>query len=161
MHLKDIMSHPAITCPVVGTLDGPARLMWEFDCGAVLLTGLDGRLEGIITDRDICIAALMQGKPLHEVPTETAMASRPVMCHVDDAVETAEELMRMQQVRRIPVVDGEGRPVGVVSMNDLARLAARVRRSASDREVLQTLAAICQPRTPARADATPAPISVG
>ena len=146
MHLKEMMSHPVVTCPVISTLDVPARLMWEFDCGVIPLTDDEGRLSGIITDRDICIAALTQGKPLHEIQAAGAMAAHPVVCHTEETVESAESLMKSAQVRRVPVVDGEGRPVGLVSMNDLARLAARAKRSGVDREFVQTMAAICRPR---------------
>ena len=54
--------------------------------------------------------------------------------------------MRDNQIRRLPVLDDSGRPVGVVSMNDLARLASRSKRSGVDREFVETLAATCQPR---------------
>jgi CBS domain-containing protein len=146
MHLKDVMSQPVVTCPVTSTLDVPARLMWEFDCGVIPLTDDEGRLGGIITDRDICIAALTQGKPLHEIPVAGAMAAYAAVCHAEETVEAAERLMKSAQVRRVPVVDGEGRPVGLVSLNDLARLAVHARRSGVDREFVQTMATICRPR---------------
>jgi CBS-domain-containing membrane protein len=60
--------------------------------------------------------------------------------------------MREHQIRRLPVLDAENRLVGVVSMNDLARLASRARKSAVDRELVQTLAAICAPRARVRAE---------
>jgi CBS domain-containing protein len=54
--------------------------------------------------------------------------------------------MRESQVRRLPVLDEDGRPAGLVSLNDLARLAARAKKSGVDRELVETLAAVCQPR---------------
>ena len=146
MHVKDIMSHPIVTCPVDSTADVPARLMWEFDCGLIPMTDNEGRLAGIITDRDICMGALTQGRPLCEIPAASAMAKDVVACHPDDTVEAAEAVMRINQVRRVPIVDHDNRPVGVVAMNDLARLAARARRSGVDRELVETLAAVCHPR---------------
>ncbi len=146
MRIKDVMSQPAVTCPVDATLEVPARLMWEFDCGMVPITGADGRLVGVITDRDICMAALTQGRALSDVPVTTAMAAPVVSCRAEDAIESAERLMRESQVHRVPVVDGDGRPVGVIATNDLARRAARARKSAVDHEVVQTIAAVCQPR---------------
>ena len=146
MHLKEVMSHPVVTCPATSTLDVPARLMWEFDCGVIPLTDDAGRLTGIITDRDITIAALTQGKPLHEIRAAGAMAAHPVVCHTEETVEAAESLMKSAQVRRVPVVDGEGRPVGLLSLNDLARLAAQAKKSGIDRELVQTMATICRPR---------------
>ena len=146
MRIKDIMSHPAVTCPLDSPLDQPARLMWEFDCGVIPLVDRNGRLAGIITDRDICMAALTKGKPLHEIPSAAAMATRLVSCQAEDTIEAVEEMMRDSQVRRVPVADATGYPVGVVALNDLARFAARAKKSSLDREFVQTIAAVCEPR---------------
>jgi CBS domain-containing protein len=146
MEIKEIMSHPPVTAPADSSADVVARLMWEFDCGIVPIVGNDGRLVGVITDRDICMAAYTQGKPLTQIVVASAMSRQVVACHVTDPVETAERLMRDCQIHRVPVVDSGDRLVGLVSMNDIARLAAHAKRSGVDREVVQTLAAICQPR---------------
>lgn len=153
MRIKEIMTHPVITAPTHSTLDAVAKLMWEFDCGAVPLVGDDGRLTGIVTDRDICMAAYTQGKPLSSIAAETAMARSVIACHTSDSVETVEHLMRDNQIRRVPVLDSDNRPVGIVSMNDVARLAARARKSGVDRELVETLAAVCQPRAAVRTPA--------
>ena len=128
--------------------------MWEFDCGLIPVVGREGQLEGVITDRDITMAALTQGQRLYDLPVEGAMARQVLVVHPEEAVEAVERLMREGQVRRVPVVDNAGRPVGVVSLNDLARLTARARRSGVDRELVETMAAICQPRVPAKPAAT-------
>lgn len=146
MHIKDIMSHPVVTAPTSTTLDTIARLMWEFDCGVVPIIGDDGRITGIITDRDICMAAYTQGKPLSAISVRSAMAKEVYASHTDDSIETAEHLMRDNQVRRVPVLDKEDRPVGMVSLIDIAKLAARAKKSGVDRELVQTLAAVCEPR---------------
>lgn len=158
MQVKSIMSQPPVTCPIDGTLDQPARLMWEFDCGIVPVVNDDGRLAGVVTDRDICMAAYFNGKALGQIPVGIAMAHAAVAIHGDDLVEQAEMLMRENKIRRLPVIDDDGRPIGVVAMNDIARLAARVKRSAVDRELVQTLAAVCSPRTPDLSVAGPVPV---
>jgi CBS domain-containing protein len=146
MRLRELMSHPVVSCSSGATLDHPARLMWEFDCGTIPVVDDDGRLVGMITDRDICMGSLMQGKPLHEIPVTSVMAHDLVSCHADDSVETAEHAMRDNRIRRIPVLDNDRRPLGIVSLNDLARLAFRAHRSGVDRELVETLSALCQPR---------------
>ena len=146
MHIREIMSQPAVTCPVDTTADVPAHLMWERDCGVIPLVDHDGRLAGIVTDRDLCMAALTQDKPLREIQVSSAMARGVASCSPEDTVESAEAVMRANQVRRVPVVDEEGLPVGVLSMNDLARLAARGRKNGVDREFVQTLAVVSEPR---------------
>jgi len=146
MQIKDLMTQPVITCPADAMLDQAARLMWEFDCGMIPVIGDDGRLVGVVTDRDICMAAYTQGQALSNIPVSTAMAKNVVAGHVSDTVEQLEWLMRTSQIRRIPILEGEDRLVGVVSLNDLARLAARAHKNGVDRELVKTLAAVCQPR---------------
>lgn len=147
MQIKSIMSKPVVTCPENSTLDNAARLMWEFDCGIVPVVGEEGRLAGVVTDRDICMAAYTQGKPLSSIPVTTAMCGQVIAAHADDTVESVESLMRASQIRRIPVLDGNGHVAGIVSVNDLSRLAARAHRHGVDRELVNTMAAICQPRS--------------
>jgi len=150
MHVKELMTHPVVTCQIGDHLDVPARLMWEYDCGIIPVVGAEGRIEGVITDRDITMAALTKGQRLDQLPVAEAMAKHLLVIHPDESVETAERLMRDGQVRRLPVVDNAGRPMGMLSLNDLARLTSRAKKSAVDHELVQTLAAICQPRTPMR-----------
>jgi CBS domain-containing protein len=157
MRIKDLMTQPVVTCPTQSTLEQAARLMWEFDCGVLPVVGDDGRLAGIITDRDVCMAAYTQGRRLHDIPVETAMARQVIAVHANDAVEQVETLMQQHQIRRVPVLDDEGRPAGVVSMNDLARLAARQPNSSANRSLVKTLAAICEPR-PRPETAAPRPV---
>ena len=160
MQINEMMSQPVVTCASASTLDHAARLMWEFDCGIVPVVDDDGRPTGVVTDRDVCMAAYTQGRPLSAIPVGTAMARQVVAIHAMDLVEQAEHLMRTNQIRRLPVVDDDWRPIGVVSMNDLARLAARAKKSAVDRELVQTMAAVCQPRAPMIAPAPPVAIAM-
>ena len=155
MQIKDIMSHPLVTAPVTSTADVVARLMWEFDCGIVPIVDDDGRLAGVVTDRDICMAAYTQGKPLSAISVASAMAKDVAACHSGNAIEDAERLMRDRRIHRVPVLDPESRPVGIVSMNDIARLAAHAKKSGVDRELVQTLAAVCQPRAAVHAGPRP------
>lgn len=154
MRVDEIMTHPVVTCHATGTLNNAAKLMWEHDCGAIPVVDDEGRLAGIVTDRDICMAAYTQGTPLDDGAVTAAMANHVLACHIDDSVETAEQLMREGQVRRIPVIDNDGRPVGIVAVNDLARLAARGKKSGMDRELVDTIATICEPRGTTAREAT-------
>jgi CBS domain-containing protein len=146
MHVKEMMSHPVVTCRTGDHLDVPARLMWEYDCGVVPVVDADGRLTGIVTDRDVAMAAYTQGKAPWAIPVESAMAPHVLAVHPEEMVESVERLMRDGQVRRVPVIDNTGRPVGIVSLNDLALLSARAKKSGVDRELVQTMAAVCRPR---------------
>lgn len=148
--VDQLMSHPVITCHTNDNLNSVAALMWDHDCGVVPVVDDAGRLAGILTDRDICMAAYTQGRRLHEIAVGSVMTRDVHTCRPDDPIARAEESMQARQVRRLPVVDAERRPVGLLSLNDLAREATQT--SASQRGLLmgfaRTLAAICRPRSP-------------
>jgi len=128
-------------------LDRAAQLMWDRDIGCVLVTDLEGRLGGILTDRDACMAAYTQGLPLGALRVSSAMAREPWSCSPTTDSRDVEAIMSRHQIRRVPVVDDMGLPVGIVTLNDLAR-ASRCTPDAAinQREVEYTLAAISQPR---------------
>jgi CBS domain-containing protein len=146
MRVTQLMHQPAITCDVEDTLHTAARLMWEHDCG-VLPVVAGGRLAGVITDRDICMAAFTQGLPLSQIPVSGVMSADPLACGEDDTIEDAERRMGERQVRRVPVVDRAQQPIGVLSLNDITRDAAKARGGdGTQRRLVQTLGAICRPR---------------
>jgi CBS domain-containing protein len=125
--------------------------MWERDIGCLAVIGEDGKVTGMITDRDACMAAYTQGRALHEIPVSVAMSKEVYSCAPDDGIIEAEETMRSRKVRRLPVLDSSTKLVGIVSLNDLAlesaRETGRKGREVSGQEVSATLAAICEPRT--------------
>ena len=116
--IEMLMSQPAACCSVHDDLAAAAAMMWDHDCGALPVVDDDGKLAGMITDRDICMAALTQGATLASIPVTTAMAKQVFSAHREERVEHAERLMSDKQIRRIPVVDEQDRPVGVLSLND-------------------------------------------
>jgi CBS domain-containing protein len=146
MRIRDIMSAPAITCRTNDTLDTPARLMWEHDCGAIPVTDDEGQIAGMVTDRDICIATYTKGSAPQAIRVSDAMAPRVYSCQAGDPVDAVERVMSEHQIHRMPIVDDEHRLVGFISMNDIARAAAVREDNGTDREVVQTMAAIGQPR---------------
>ena len=145
MQVQDVMSSPVLCCSTDATLDVAARLMWEGDCGAIPVVDSAGRLAGIVTDRDICMACYTQGKAPRDIAVQSVMAEDVVTCRPEDSLEMVERSLGQHQIRRAPVVDDTSRPVGVVSLNNLARHAATVDDD-MDHGVVCTLAAIGQPR---------------
>ncbi|HEY6728193.1 MAG TPA: CBS domain-containing protein [Polyangiaceae bacterium] len=145
MQVQDVMSTPAVCCSIDATLDVAARLMWEADCGAIPVVDRDGRLAGILTDRDICMACYTQGKRPSDIGVVSVMAQDVVTSRPDDSLEMLERVLGQHQVRRVPVVDETKRPIGVISMNNLARHAASV-NDGMDHALVATMAAICEPR---------------
>jgi CBS domain-containing protein len=152
MRAQDLMSHPAVTCHVNDPLTVPAHLMWEHDCGAIPVVRDDGRLAGMITDRDICMAAFTQGRRLDEILVNAVMASHVISAQANQPLDEVEQRMAEHQVHRIPVVDAEDRPIGVLSIHDLAIESAQpdTRMADGPSKVVGTIAAICRPRVPER-----------
>src|SRR5215472_8882516 len=125
MRVKDLMTQPACTVNVHDNANSAVKMMWEHDCGIVPVTDDEGHLIGVVTDRDVCMAAYFHGRPLTEIPIEAFMSRDPSACHAEDAVAHAEQVMSEHQIHRVPVVDQQGTPIGVLSLSDLAREVAR------------------------------------
>jgi CBS domain-containing protein len=153
VEVEQLMTRKVTVCTDADTLNRAAQLMWESDCGCIPVISADGdgAVVGIITDRDIAMAAYTQGQPLAAIPVRTAMATKVIACHGEDSIIDAENLMRENGVRRLPVLDKSGHLVGILSLNDLAREAQSEapmgkRASVAAEGVLQTLASVCKPR---------------
>lgn len=145
MVIRSVMTPHVVTCHASDTLERAAQLMWENDLGLVAVVDREDRLIGVITDRDALMAAYTRGSTLSGLLVECAMSKRPITCQIhDDAIEV-EHLMASHQVRRVPVVDREGKPTGIVTLADLAR-ASLCGHELSPRGPTSTLAAITQPR---------------
>lgn len=147
MQAEQLMSRPVHTCRIHDDLGTTAQIMWERDVGAVPVLADDDTVVGMITDRDVCMAAYTQGRPLSEIPVASAMAKRVFSCGPTASVEALEQLMRDQRIHRVPVLDAHGHAIGIVSLGDVARAAAASRATnGSQRQVVETLATICEPR---------------
>jgi CBS-domain-containing membrane protein len=132
--------------------------MWDLDCGCVPVVDATGKVLAMLTDRDVCMAAFTRGLRLWEMTVASAASRHVIAVRPDDTLETAAQRMREHQIRRLPVVDGEGKLVGVLSTNDLVR-RARMGHHHSDvsaDSVLKTLSGICRPANPSTAAAAAA-----
>jgi predicted transcriptional regulator len=148
MLVRNLMTQNPRSCHTNDHLAAVAGVMWETDCGAVPIVDDHGRIAGIVTDRDVCMAAYTQGQPLWCIGVGVAMARDVITCRADDDVDAAEQAMRHARIRRLPVVDEDRRLVGMLSLNDLAREAVNNGHTGAPRtsDVTRTLAAICEPR---------------
>jgi CBS domain-containing protein len=145
MKIANLMTKTVKTCHQADTLAAAAKLMWDFDIGAVPVVDDSGQLVGIVTDRDACMAAFTQSQPLHTLPCTVAMNRHVVTCRPDDTDVAIANLMAKHKVRRIPVVDDTQHPIGIVSLNDLA-IAMTRNRELPPQDIARTLAAICEHR---------------
>ena len=147
MKVEDLMTKNVRTCRPNEPLSKAAEIMWHTDCGCVPVVDESHRVLGMVTDRDICMASLTQGKPAHEIPVTVPMSGNVWSCRATDTVDGAERTMREKRVRRLPVVDTNNRLVGILSYSDVVRGATGRPAEISDVEVRDTMAAICTPRT--------------
>jgi CBS domain-containing protein len=145
MYAQEIMVEPIITCQSTESLADAARKLWDHDCGALPIVNDEGILVGMLTDRDICMAALTQGKLLPDMAIPHAMSKVVYAVTATTPVREVKELMAVQQIRRVPVVDAKGKPIGIITANDLIRAASRSGEGMT--KVLQTMASICHPRS--------------
>jgi CBS domain-containing protein len=145
MNVEELMTRDVRTCAASDSLNDAARIMWEADCGCVPVVDADGTVVAMITDRDICMAAYTQGRRLMYMTVDSAASKNVVTIGKDESLRRAEELMRTAQVRRLPVIDSEGRIVGLLSLADLARRLPALSDHAQG-PLVGALGGVCQAR---------------
>lgn len=144
MRVSDIMTPEPVCCTPQSTAQEAATLMRDNDCGAipVVESGERRRLVGIVTDRDLAVRGLAEGKG-PETRIGDLMTTAPITTVAEDEVEVVREVMVARLVRRVPVVDQSGNVVGIVAQADIAREDG----AASDQEVGRIVEAISEPRS--------------
>jgi CBS domain-containing protein len=120
MKVSEIMTREVETVTPDTTLQEAAKLMARVDAGALPILEND-RLSGIITDRDIAVRAVGEGRDPATTKVRDIMSAQVRHVAEDDNVEEIADLMAELQVRRLPVVNRERRVVGIVSLGDIAR----------------------------------------
>lgn len=124
MKLREIETERAESIEPDKSLREAAELMKEKNIG-FLPVCKEGRVLGILTDRDIVVRVVAEGEDPDDVLVEDAMTMGRVWCYEDEDVETAAAKMKEHKVRRLVVMDRDGRLAGVVSLGDLADRGAR------------------------------------
>jgi len=147
MNVGQLMTHGVKTCRPQDSLNTAAKLMWDNNCGSVGVVA-EGKVVGMLTDRDICMAAYTQGHLLSEMQISGAMSKKLFSCRPEDSLAKAEEIMRTNRIRRLPVIDADSHLVGILSLDDIAREAMRERKDKqrveiTAEEVCDTFAAVC------------------
>ncbi|MBA2715725.1 MAG: CBS domain-containing protein [Propionibacteriales bacterium] len=117
---RDLMTPGAECVNVDETLADAAKKMRDLDVGALPICGSDNRLAGVLTDRDIVIRCVAEGKNPTDTLAGDLAQGKPVTIGADDSVEEAMRTMSQHQVRRLPVIDGH-QLVGMLAQADLAR----------------------------------------
>ncbi|SOD41443.1 CBS domain-containing protein [Nitrosovibrio sp. Nv4] len=116
--ISEVMSSEVQTISPLATIEEAAQEMRDGDFG-LLPVGEDEQLLGVITDRDIAIRAVAEGKD-SSTPVGDVMSEGVIWVDENDSVEDAAQIMSDHQIRRLPVVDADQRLVGIVSLGDFA-----------------------------------------
>jgi CBS domain-containing protein len=116
--VREVMTDAPLAVGVETSVAETARLMREQSVGVVLVMAGE-QLHGLVTDRDLVVRAAAEGGDPGAIPVRMACSEQLATIGPDEPLGRAVELMRQGAVRRLPVVDG-GRPVGIVSLGDLA-----------------------------------------
>ena len=149
MKISEIMTKNVTSIGKDESLSAAAQRMWDCDCGVIPVVDDQGRAVGMITDRDICMAAWSRDCAPSGLSVADAMSRELDACSPHDSLAYAESIMRSKQVRRIPVLDEERRVIGIVSLADIARRGEISKARSGDGAlapdaIAVTLANICQ-----------------
>lgn len=140
MKLRDLMTTNVRTCQTKDTVVEAAKIMRSIDVGIVPVVERD-KLAGVITDRDICLNVVAEGKDVNTTLIENCMTSSVITGTPDMDAHKAADLMADHQIRRLPVVE-DGRLVGIVAIGDMATI------SIHENEAGHALSEISEPSQP-------------
>jgi CBS domain-containing protein len=144
MKVAEVMTRGVDVVDPSETVQNAAIHMAELDIGAVLIGSKTG-LQGILTDRDIILRVVVDGRNPAEIAVRDVMSSTLYFCNEDDAVEEIFAQMRERQIRRMPVLDAAGEFTGIVTFGDLAKNVS------SPEQLAETLREISEPHRSRRA----------
>lgn len=151
MRVADLMTKSAVSCKLDDSLSVAAKLMWDCDCGAIPVVDSNSNVKGMITDRDICMSCFTKDQAPSSIKVQEAMSGKLYACTPDSSIQDAEATMRFNQVRRLPVLDGQRHLVGILSLADIAREAERERKQGrhdvTADELVDVLGNISQPQS--------------
>jgi CBS domain-containing protein len=150
MKVSELMTRDIRSCTPETDLETVATEMWNGDCGSIPVLNDNGIPIGIITDRDIAMAAALQHKALREITTGDVINGRAVeCCRSEDSVDSALHAIINTHVRRLPVIDADGRLQGMLSVDDIIVRAERGKRGQgkpdlSYEDAITALKAVCR-----------------
>ena len=148
MKVQDIMTADVKSCSPEANLAAISEIMFTSDYGMLPVVNDRGSVNGLITDRDICIAVGTKGRRASDITVGEVISGEVFACAPDDDVRTALETMQKARVRRLPVIDREGGLLGILSMSDMVRCAEKNNGKKSSalscEEVVKAYRAICE-----------------
>jgi CBS domain-containing protein len=149
MKVKEVMTKDVRICGVNDNLSTAARTMWMRSCGVLPVVDQKAQVIGVLTDRDICVAACSKDRAPSSIAVSEVVTRKLYSCPPDVDVREALQIMRQRKVRRLPVIDAKGKLRGILSLDDIAIKAGEAAKPSelSAEDVEGTFEAICR-RTP-------------
>lgn len=122
MIVRDVMTYDPVCCLTTDSAQKVAGILHKQNVGSIPVVSDEAsrKLIGIITDRDLCCSVVAKGLDPTSTPIERFVSRNPATCRESEELDHCERLMQERQVRRIPIVDNDGRVIGIVSQADLA-----------------------------------------
>ena len=140
MKVKKVMTSDVAFCHLEENLTKAVQIMWQSDCGAVPVIDGEMKVVGLITDRDIAIAAGSRDQKASDINVAEVIGNKVVTCAETDDAEDALKKMRRYKFKRLPVVSENGALIGIISITDLMLKAPKLKK-----KVFSTLKAIAKP----------------
>jgi CBS domain-containing protein len=148
--VKEIMSADVTSCGPNATLVAAAGVMRGYNCGTLAVIGGGGKVIGMITDRDICLAVSKKDNDVSRIKVSEVISGKVYACAPTDDVKDALKTMRKKKAPGLPVVDGAGALKGILSIDYILLHARKAKgkksRKLSYKDAARTFQAICKPR---------------
>ena len=152
MKVHEVMTAAPCYCHSETNLGSATESMWNANCGFLPVEGPDGKIVGVVTDRDICVALGTRNRLPGDVTVGEVMSGKLYSCDPDDDIHIALQTMKEGRVRRLPVIAKNGTLAGVVSTDDILLRAEPISMGKhpelSSDEVVRTFRAITQRQVP-------------
>ena len=139
LKVREIMTGDVSFCRQTTSLAEAAITMWQRDCGVVPVVDDEKKVVGMITDRDICMALATKNRAAAQITVGEVTSGQIVACEPGDDAETALKTMRKQQLRRLPVIDGDGVLQGILSISDCLRHAGKGKDKIARKKIFAAL----------------------
>jgi CBS domain-containing protein len=147
MKVRDVMTQQVVSCRKDADIGTAARLMLEGRFGSLPVVDVRGRVVGMITDRDIAMAAATRQRNASHIGVHEAMSEKVRSCFAEEDLGVALKRMQEGQVRRLPVLDGTSHLVGILSIDDVALRAIYCTNGLSATEFVKALRSICSQKS--------------
>jgi CBS domain-containing protein len=150
MKVQDVMTSEVKSCRPEASLAAATMIMLDYDCGALPVVNHENKVIGMITDRDIAIAAATKARLASEIPVSEVISRKVYSAMPDEDIYTALKTMRHEKVRRLPIVNRDGVLQGILSLNDIALRAeeeeGRLHPELTYEGAMSAFKAICEHR---------------